>query len=178
MIVDILLVLCVNLSDEPDPPEVKNMRRSEPLDIQNATLDERNWAAHLIAASEPWITLKTSLEQCLAICSDPGYMIYVAHLSGQPCGAIILHPRGLASSPYIKTVVVAEAYRNRGVGEGMITFAENHFRENSKHLFLCVSSFNKKAQTFYERLGFLPVGEFKDYVIEGESELLLYKRLR
>jgi len=154
------------------------MRRSEPLDIQNATTDERNWAAHLIAVSEPWVTLKTSLEQCLAVCSDPGYMIYIAHGAGQPCGAIILHPSGLASSPYIKTVIVAEAYRNRGVGKGMITFAENHFRENSKHIFLCVSSFNKKAQAFYKRLGYHPVGEFKDYVIEGESELLLYKRLR
>jgi ribosomal protein S18 acetylase RimI-like enzyme len=151
---------------------------SEPLDIQQATDDERNWAAHLIATSEPWITLKTTVEQSIKICRDPEYMIYVAHYAGQPCGAIILHPRGLASSPYIKTVVVAEAFRSRGVGARLIQFAEDHFRENAKHLFLCVSSFNKRARTFYEALGYVPVGEFKDYVIEGESELLLYKRLR
>jgi ribosomal protein S18 acetylase RimI-like enzyme len=151
---------------------------SEPLDIQQATDDERNWAAHLIATSEPWITLKTTVEQSIKICRDPEYMTYIAHFGGQPCGAIILHPRGLASSPYIKTVVVAEAFRSRGVGAGMIGFAEKHFRKSSKHLFLCVSSFNKKARTFYAGLGYLPVGEFKDFVIEGESELLLYKRLR
>src|SRR5260221_11317929 len=100
------------------------MRRSEPLDIQNATTDERNWAAHLIAVSEPWVTLKTSLEQCLAVCSDPGYMIYIAHGAGQPCGAIILHPSCLASSPYIKTVTVAEDHAAQGVGAAMVGFAE------------------------------------------------------
>jgi len=41
-----------------------------------------------------------------------------------------------------------------------------------------VSSFNTRAQAFYARHGYRQVGQFDDYVIEGASELLLYKRAR
>ena len=150
----------------------------EQLDIQQATDEERDWAGQLLAGSEPWITLGTTPEECRKVCWDSEYILYIPHLNGNPCGLMILHPRGLASSPYIKSVIVLDAYRGQGVGARMMEFAENYFRKDSKHLFLCVSSFNKKARNFYERLGYHPVGEFKDYVIEGESELLLYKRLR
>lgn len=57
-------------------------------------------------------------------------------------------------------------------------FAENLFREEARHLFLCVSSFNARARSFYERRGYQAVGELEDYVIEGASEILMHKRLR
>lgn len=148
------------------------------LDIQLATSEERDWTAGLIAGSEPWIALGTSLEQCRKVCRHPEYLLFVAHFQGTCSGSIILHPLGLASSPYIKSVVVSDAFRGRGIGASLIAFAENYFRKDSKHIFLCASSFNTRARTFYERLGYNPVGEFKDYVIEGESEMLYHKRLR
>ena len=148
------------------------------LDIRLATSEEQDWTAQLMAGSEPWITLGTTVEQCLLVCRDPAYLTFVAHHNSFPCGSIILHPRGLAGSPYVKSVVVAEGHRNHGVGAQLIAFAENHFRNNSKHIFLCVSSFNLRAQSLYERLGYTRVGEFKDYIMEGASEILFYKRLR
>ena len=57
-------------------------------------------------------------------------------------------------------------------------FAEDLFRREARHIFLCVSSFNTRARAFYERLGFCAVGEFQDYIIEGASEILMHKRLR
>jgi ribosomal-protein-alanine N-acetyltransferase len=105
-------------------------------------------------------------------------MVYVAHLVDKPCGAIILDPRGLAGSPYLKSLIIAEEYRGKGAGAALLEFAENLFRPLSRHFFLCVSSFNKRAVTFYERHGYGRVGEFTDYIIEGESEILMYKRLR
>jgi ribosomal protein S18 acetylase RimI-like enzyme len=57
-------------------------------------------------------------------------------------------------------------------------FAEDLFRGESPHMFLCVSSFNLRARVFYERRGYRAVGEFQDYIIEGASEFLLHKRLR
>ena len=154
------------------------MTRSENFDIQPATDNERDWAGKLLAGSEPWITLGTTLEQCRKVCWDSQYTLYIAHLNSNPAGLIILHPLGLASSPYIKSVIVAEPHRGNGIGTRLMNFVEDHLRKDSKHLFLCVSSFNSKARIFYERLGYHPVGEFKDYAVEGESELLLYKRLR
>jgi len=65
-----------------------------------------------------------------------------------------------------------------GLGTRFISFAEDYFRPRSRHLFLCVSSFNDRARRLYERLGYEPVGAVKDLAIEGASELLMCKRLK
>jgi ribosomal-protein-alanine N-acetyltransferase len=150
----------------------------EQVTIAPATDEDREWAAALLAGSEPWITLGATLEKCRAACMDPDYLVFVASMQAAPCGAIVLHRRGLASSPYVKSIAVAEGWRGRGVGEALMEFAENLFRSESRHLFLCVSSFNTRARRFYERLGYSAVGEFQDYVIEGASEILMHKSLR
>jgi ribosomal-protein-alanine N-acetyltransferase len=146
--------------------------------ILPATEEEKSWTAVLLAGSEPWLTLGTTLEQCNKVCRDAEYLLFIAHEDGQPRGAIIIHPRGLAGSPYIKSVVVDADHRDRGIGSALLEFTENHFREISKHLFLCVSSFNTRAKKLYEKRGFTQVGEFQDYIIKGESELLMHKSLR
>lgn len=148
------------------------------LKIELATVDERDWAAKLMSRSEPWIKLRVTIDQCMKACHDPDHRIYIARLEKKPAGFIILHPMGLAGSPYIKSICVAESLRGSGTGAAMIEFAEKLFRPDSRHIFLCVSSFNRRAQEFYKRLGYNNVGEFKNYIIEGESEILMHKRLR
>jgi ribosomal protein S18 acetylase RimI-like enzyme len=54
--------------------------------------------------------------------------------------------------------------------------AERRFPK-ARYIFLCVSSFNPRARTLYERHGYRLIGELLDYVIDGASELLLAKRL-
>ena len=84
----------------------------------------------------------------------------------------------MAGAPYIVSLAVREDLRGTGVGSRMLEFAEDFFRGESRHIFMCVSSFNGRARQLYERLGFETVGEFKNYIVEGESEFLLWKRLR
>ncbi len=150
----------------------------EKLEIISATEEERNWAAELLACSEPWITLQVTLDQCRQACRDPEYLVYIARCGGVLCGAVVLQRRGVASSPYVKSIAVAAEFRDRGIGAALMEFAENHFKPVAKHIFLCVSSFNPRARAFYERLGYRAVAEFKDYIIEGASEMLMHKRLR
>jgi ribosomal protein S18 acetylase RimI-like enzyme len=145
--------------------------------IALSTEEERDWAATLIYKSDPWITLKVDFEHCYKTCHDDEYIMYTAHIDDAPGGIMILHSRGVAGSPYLKTIAVAEKYRSLGVGKALIEFAEDLYRKEAKHFFLCVSSFNNRAQSFYERLGYEKVGEFKDYIIEGESEILMHKKL-
>lgn len=145
--------------------------------ITLATDEEREWAAELLAGSEPWITLRVTLEQCRKACCDDAYLLYVARRRDRPCGAIVLQRCGVAGSPYVKSIAVAAAYRGRGVGAALMEFAEDLFRGEARHIFLCVSSFNTRARSFYERLGYRSVGEFKDYIIEGASEILMHKSL-
>jgi ribosomal protein S18 acetylase RimI-like enzyme len=40
---------------------------------------------------------------------------------------------------------------------------------------MCVSSFNEGARRLYERLGYTVVGELTDYIVQGQSEILLRK---
>jgi len=149
----------------------------EPLQILSATNKERDWAAELFSSSEPWKTLGITYENLKATCHDPEYLVYVGHIEDEPCGVIILDPHGVAGAPYIKSVLVQENYRNIGIGAGMIAFAESFFKQKSPHIFLCVSSFNQKARSFYERLGYNAIGELNDYIKQGESEILMYKRI-
>ena len=53
--------------------------------------------------------------------------------------------------------------------------AEEIIFSYSPNVFLCVSSFNKKAKRFYERLGYKRVGILKDFLIKGADEYLLRK---
>ena len=44
-------------------------------------------------------------------------------------------------------------------------------------MFICVSSFNPGAQRFYRSLGYETIGELKDFVVRGHSEILLRKTI-
>ena len=145
--------------------------------IKPGTYPERQWAARLLSESEPWLTLKISYEQCLKVCHDPEFQMYIAHINHNPCGVIIIDPRGLAGSPYIKSVAVDPEYRNRKIGAALLSYVENEFRGKARSIFLCVSSFNVQAQKFYISHGFIHIGELKDYIIPGESELIMQKKI-
>ena len=147
------------------------------LEISTASTEEKNWAARLLSGSEPWISLGISPQTIRESCYNPEHEVYIAHWQGKACGVIIIHPKGLAGSPYIKSIAVDKEYRNMGVGGALIHFTEKLFQKKARYLFLCVSSFNKKAQALYEKLGFAVVGELKDYIIDGASEILMSKRL-
>jgi ribosomal protein S18 acetylase RimI-like enzyme len=147
------------------------------LEIGPAADEEREWCARLMAGSDPWITLGRGLGACRETCSRPGYELLVARSAGAPLGFALVHPRGLAGSPYLASIAVADAARGRGVGSRLLAFAEDRFRSQARHFFLCVSSFNARARAFYERQGYSQVGEFRDYLIDGASEILMHKGL-
>lgn len=154
-----------------------NQTMREKVTIKHAIDTDRDWAARLMTGSEPWLTLGISLEQTTKTCHDPEYLLLIAHVQNLPAGMILLDSKGVAGSPYVKSIAVAEAYRSNGIGEDLMKYSENLFRKKSKYMFLCVSSFNKRAQIFYERQGYKVVGEFKDYIVEGADEILMYKLL-
>ena len=149
----------------------------EHIAILQATENERFWAARMLSTSEPWISLGVSEEKTLQSLHEPGYQVFIAHQNNEACGVLIIDPRGVAGSPYIKSIAVTEESRSLGIGASLINYAEESFKNRSRYIFLCVSSFNTKAQSFYEKLGYTEVGELKDYLIDGASEILMSKRL-
>jgi [ribosomal protein S18]-alanine N-acetyltransferase len=153
-----------------------------PLRIAPATPDDYEWCARLMASSDPWITLGRDVERCRATVTRPGSELFVAHKSeavvpaSEPVGFILLAPYGLASSPYINSIAVAPGQHGQGIGSRLLGFAEQQYA-GRQHLFLLVSSFNLRAQSFYRRHGYEFIGELKDYVVPGHSELIFHKRI-
>jgi ribosomal protein S18 acetylase RimI-like enzyme len=154
------------------------MVRGQPIFVSNADLADREWAAGIMAASEPWITLGRTLESCRRVCGHLDYPMFVARDRHDRLGFALMNRRGVVGSPYLATLAVAPAVRGRGVGTRLVGFVEDYFRSEAMHLFICVSSFNPRARALYERLGYRQVGELPDYFIEGASECLMHKRLR
>jgi ribosomal protein S18 acetylase RimI-like enzyme len=78
---------------------------------------------------------------------------------------------------YIKSICVSPRWRNRGIGSRLMSFAEGRIFGEAPNVFICVSSFNEGARRFYERLGYEVVGELKNYIVSGHSEILMRKTI-
>ena len=154
-----------------------------PVDASNIAVDfacddDREWAARLMAGTEPWLTLGRDLTQTRALFARSDGTLFVARRGKAPLGFLLFRERGVVNSPYVASLAVEENARGLGIGTRLLAAAEDHARRLDPHLFICVSSFNTRAKALYERLGYAAIGELKDYVIPGAAEVLLCKRLR
>ena len=137
---------------------------------------EAEKCAHLMANSEPWITLRRTYHGAMKMLSDPTREVYLATVKDEIVGFIVLIMSG-ALVGYIQTVGVLPEWRNKGIGTRLLKFAENTIFAKAPNVFMCVSSFNKKAQKLYQRIGYEVIGELKDYIVPGHSEILLRKSI-
>jgi [ribosomal protein S18]-alanine N-acetyltransferase len=141
-----------------------------------ASEEEARICAAMMCNSEPWITLGRTFDDSLTIIADPSQEVYVATDVAEIFGFIIILMRG-AFIGYIRTVVVDAEARGRGLGTRLVEFAEKRIFRDTPNVFLCVSSFNPRARALYERLGYELIGELKNYLIDGASELLMRKTI-
>ena len=140
------------------------------------TAEEAHVCAQLMSSSEPWITLRRTYDNSMRMLSDSSREVYLAIVKSEIVGFIVLIMSG-AFVGYIQTVAVKPEWRNKRVGSRLIKFAEKRIFDQAPNVFMCVSSFNKKAQELYKRLGYEVIGELKDYIVSGHSEILLRKTL-
>lgn len=144
--------------------EVRSLRGTEEL----------KECARMMAGSQPWLTLGRTYDDSFTTISDASKEVYVAVRDNIVVGFIILNMRG-AFVGYIQTVCVAPEWRGKAIGTLLLQFAEERILSVTPNVFICVSSFNQSAQRLYERLGYEIVGELKDYLVAGHSEILLRK---
>jgi ribosomal protein S18 acetylase RimI-like enzyme len=137
---------------------------------------EAETCARLMTSSEPWITLRRSYEDSLETLKDPSKEVYLAIVNNEIMGFIILQING-AFVGYIQTIAVLPEWRSRGIGSKLVKFAEERIFKELPNVFMCVSSFNRKARELYRRLGYEVVGELKDFIVSGHSEILLRKTI-
>lgn len=140
------------------------------------TSEEAEICARMMSSSEPWITLRRDYEASLKMVHDPLREVYVARSGIEVVGLIIVVMNG-ALIGYIQSVCTATGWRGRGIGGVLMDFAEKRILCNVPNVFLMVSSFNDGARRFYERRGYEVVGELKDFIVAGHSEVLMRKTI-
>lgn len=100
----------------------------------------------------------------------------VASERGRVLGFIWFHRTGtFRHSGYIQWVAVDPAARGRGVGSGLMRYAEERILKKGPNVLLLVAAFNLSAQAFYEKLGYAQVGAIPNYMVRGVAELLYRK---
>jgi ribosomal protein S18 acetylase RimI-like enzyme len=134
----------------------------------------------IVAASEPWKTLGERFDFAAALSRKvrPYDRAYVCIVENKAAGFIIFSPHPVfARGGYIRSIGVAPTMRRLGIGAKLLSFAENIISGFSPNSYLCVSSFNRKAQTFYKNAGYALVGKLQDLILPGASEYIYWKRL-
>ena len=139
-----------------------------------ADTPEARTCAVFMAASEPWLTLGFNADQLFQRLTNPVREVFVAEVENHIVGALVLHLDGPLNG-YIQLIATHPDQRGRGLGTQLMQFAEARIFRQSPNVFLCVSSFNRHAQKFYERLGYKRVGELADFLVKGQAEILMRK---
>jgi ribosomal protein S18 acetylase RimI-like enzyme len=139
-----------------------------------STDSEAEKCAEMMESYEPWKTLGRGYAESLDIIKDPSREVYLALVGGEILGFIILELKG-AFIGYIKSICISTDYRGKGMGTSLMEFAERRILSETPNVFICVSDFNTRAMNFYLDRGYEVIGEIKNYIIEGSSEILLRK---
>lgn len=141
---------------------------------KTASIADFQICAQWMASSDPWMTLKMDQEQCMQSFGGNFREVYLLQEADQLKGFVIIQPLG-SFKGYIQTICVNPSYRGLGYGTALLQFAEQLILSYSPNIFICVSSFNLKAYKLYKNMGFELIGELKDFVKTGYTELLLRK---
>jgi len=154
------------------------------MEEQNVTfdlLDKRNNAivdacAQLMSESEPWITLKRTFQDVVELLEDDSSEVHVAKIGNQFIGFAIIKMQG-AFVGYVQSIAIKRQFRHQGIGKRFMRYLEDRIFSENPNVFICVSSFNPEAKRLYESLGYDIIGELKDYIVHGHSEILMRKTI-
>ncbi len=135
--------------------------------------------AEILSVSEPWKRLgeRFDFAQFLSRHRQIGTP-HVLIVDKEVAGFIVFSPYPVfARGGYLRAIGVAPSKRRQGFGRMLVRFAEKSTVRFSPNLYLCVSSFNRKAQAFYKNLGYQRIGIIPDLLVRGSSEHIYWKRL-
>ena len=78
----------------------------------------------------------------------------------------------------IISLAVDPTWRQKGVGAKLTNFLIEHFKEKGlKEISLCVRTKNKKAISFYQKLGFKILKTIKNYYRNGDDAFLMGRKI-
>ncbi len=134
--------------------------------------------ARLLIASEPWLTLNSSIEgiRRYLLGPDPALCRFAVFAGGEMAGIVcIRHP--WLFGPFLELIALGQSHRRLGIGRDVVRWLEHEAAPISSNIWTSASSFNDSARTFYASLGFEEIAPLRNLVKEGLSEILLRKTL-
>lgn len=131
------------------------------------------------AAIDPWARYKISAATLTAyfLATEPGTEHYVVRVNDALAGAVSIRSAWLRG-PYLKFLGVLPAYQSQGAGQLILAWFEGIARaRGNRNLWVAASDFNAPALKFYERHGFQRAARLDSLIEDGETEILMRKRL-
>jgi ribosomal-protein-alanine acetyltransferase len=115
------------------------------------------------------------LMDLIGVLTFPGVIRFKAVNGKQMVGFIAGDVRRMEGVAWIATVAVLPEYRGRGIGSALLKACEEKITVNRVRL--CVRMSNDVAIRLYEKFGYSKVGEWTRYYQDGESALVMEKKL-
>lgn len=110
---------------------------------------------------------------------ESGASIIVAVLGSEVLGFAWASEKGaFGRDVYLPLIGVRPLERSLGVGGLLLDYVEQTLFGGPRDVFLLVSDFNLEAQRFYAKRGYTQVGAIPNYVLDGVSELLMWKKIK
>jgi len=146
----------------------------EPVIELTTNPDDFAVCARMMSATDPWTTLGLGYDDCLKAFDGAFKEVFLLKKNGEIIGFVIMQTQG-SFKGYIQTLCIGADYRGAGYGTRILQFCQGRILQYSPNIFICVSSFNRGAIQLYTKFGFELVGELKDFVKKGYTELLMRK---
>jgi ribosomal-protein-alanine N-acetyltransferase len=141
---------------------------------QTTNADDFAVCAAMMMQNDPWVRLGMNYAYCLKAFDGDFKEIFVLKKDNKIIGFVVMQTQGTFKG-YVQTICIDAANRGGGYGTKLLRFCEGRILQYSPNIFICVSSFNEGAIQLYYKLGYQLVGELKDFVKKGSTELLLRK---
>ena len=147
--------------------------------LRSLPLGEPERLGPLFAAMDPWAELGIGAE-ALAIYlariekSAPRYGLMSGHaIAGAACVRL-----NWLYGPYLQFLGITATHQGQQLGSTFLNWLASEARTaGERNVWVCASGFNSRALKFYQRHGFLPVGQLDGLVKEGVPEYLLRLKL-
>jgi len=150
------------------------------LRIIPMTSAHRRACNDIVSVSEPWKTLGEGVDFKTYIALKQAYVCTVSYAGKREVAGFVIFTADpvFARGGYLRAIGVAPAMRRHGIGGKLLAFMESMIARRCENIFLCVSSFNRSAQSFYSKLGYKRAGALPGLLMPGRSEYIYWKRLR
>jgi diamine N-acetyltransferase len=142
------------------------------------TADAAAMLGHALISIDPWqrMNYSPSAMTTYLAASEPGTCRRAICRDGTPIGAVSVRYPWLRG-PYLELLGLLPGHQGLGAGAAILDWMAAEARGRANSLWVCTSTFNARALTFYQRHGFVAVGDLEGLVGPEFTEVLLRRKL-